>query len=261
MSDLEDDQNPVLIQAQSRRGVSTPAPTPLLLFHDGGGTLFSYFLLEPLGRDVSGFADPRAESERPWQGGILEMAEYYYDCMKAAMRPGPVLLGGWSFGGHLALQLAHIISSDSLGGFEVAGIIMIDSSCPLGERYTSKDGGEHTIPFKEDVPVHMRKVAQASMDRTVRMLAQWNPPTWPTGSSGPPRALLLRAQESVDQRNQRSPKLDWELYPHDFIESVTPIPGNHFNLFEVGNVSILSAALREGCKQLEKFYRNIPSRT
>ena len=97
MAHTEDelDDNPVLIQSFRKRATSSPYhPAPLVLFHDGGGTPFNYFLLKPLGRDVFGFADPRAPAQQPWSGGVDEMARYYLECMTTAVKPGPVLLGG-----------------------------------------------------------------------------------------------------------------------------------------------------------------------
>lgn len=97
MSEFED-ENPVLIQSHSRRGIAAFATPqfPLILFHDGAGTLFSYFLLQTLGRDVFGFEDPSVASgdKQTCGGGVREMAAYYYASMKGSMRPSPVILGG-----------------------------------------------------------------------------------------------------------------------------------------------------------------------
>lgn len=86
-------QNPVIIQVAGERNVFQ-VPSPLALFHDGGGTLFSYFLLESLGRDVFGFAHPGVVSGQHWEGSIAEMGAYYYKQMKACMKPGKIVLGG-----------------------------------------------------------------------------------------------------------------------------------------------------------------------
>ncbi|KAH7330547.1 thioesterase domain-containing protein [Rhexocercosporidium sp. MPI-PUGE-AT-0058] len=257
MPDMDHDDNPILIQSHRRRGLSSAsARAPLVLFHDGAGTLFNYFLLRPLGTDVFGLADPRATAQRPWDGGIEEMARYYLECMKTAVKPGPVILGGWSFGGLLALQVAHLISYDQGGEFTVAGIILIDTTCPLALSYAEPHNEEHHIPFKDDVPEHMRQVAQTSMDRAIKMLSQWAPPTWSGSCSTHPPALLLHARESIVSWKKRSPKLDWELYPHEFIHWVISIPGNHFNLFDGGNVNCLSEKLRAGCETFEALLRN-----
>lgn len=95
----------------------------------------------------------------------------------------------------------------------------------------------HNIMFKDGVPEQMKEIAQAPMDRAARMVSQWTPPLWSKESAGPPKALLLRATESFDPKIERSPKLGWESYPHDFIALVVPIPGNHFTIFELDNVS------------------------
>ncbi|RYN63884.1 hypothetical protein AA0119_g13195 [Alternaria tenuissima] len=255
MSGLDDGlENPVLIQEYSRQGRATAAPAPLVLFHDGGGTLFSYFFLESLGRDVFGFADPRATSGQQWKDGITEMAIHYYRRMKMEIRPGSVILGGWSFGGLLALQLAQMIASDSAGGFEVVGVILIDTSCPEKASYSSTVTNGPIVPFRDDVPDRMQEVVRASMVRNTEMLSQWEPPTWPQGYSKPP-VLLLRAVEGIDAKKERSLKLGWELCQHDVIDSVEMVPGNHYSLFESENIGTLSSRLRESCKRMEAPYR------
>lgn len=92
LGDSEADRVLVLIQAAPRSALRRNPP--LLLSHDGSGTIFNYYLLDPLERDVFGFQDPRAACGNGWEGGIHQMARLYYDCMKTAVKPGPVLLGG-----------------------------------------------------------------------------------------------------------------------------------------------------------------------
>lgn len=83
----------MVIQEASERNV-LQAPSPLVLFHDGGGTVFSYFLLDSLDRDVLGFSHPGTTSGQHWDSSIVDMATYYYKQMKASMKPGNVILGG-----------------------------------------------------------------------------------------------------------------------------------------------------------------------
>lgn len=88
------DSNPVLIQDyQSSSNISTPA-IPLILIHDGGGTVFQYFLLSPLSRPVYGIANPHFESGEPWSGGLPEMAAHYANLIQTAIPSGQILLGG-----------------------------------------------------------------------------------------------------------------------------------------------------------------------
>jgi hypothetical protein len=67
---------------------------PLVLLHDGGGTIFSYHALGPLNRDVYGISNPRFEDGKAWEGGIHEMAQAYAQMIKAKIPRGKILLGG-----------------------------------------------------------------------------------------------------------------------------------------------------------------------
>jgi thioesterase domain-containing protein len=67
---------------------------PLVLIHDGGGTIQSYQALGPIGRDVFAIANPRFDDGVPWDGGIPEMARTYAQIIKARVPSKTVLLGG-----------------------------------------------------------------------------------------------------------------------------------------------------------------------
>ena len=89
-----------------------PGRKPLFLVHPIGGTVLSYrnlaAHLEP-GRPVFGLQDPYLEVE----GGegvelsIEEMAAEYLAAVRSAQPAGPYLLGGWSFGGIVAFEMAQ----------------------------------------------------------------------------------------------------------------------------------------------------------
>lgn len=85
-------QNPVLVQYgnPSKRGLVPP----LILIHDGGGTVFGYFCLGILGREVWAISDPHYATAEPWKGGPEEMARHYIDLIQKAGITGDVLLGG-----------------------------------------------------------------------------------------------------------------------------------------------------------------------
>lgn len=68
--------------------------TPLVLLHDGGGTVLSYQALGPLDRAVYGISDPRFNSGKPWDGGIPEMARAYLQMIKAELPQRNIILGG-----------------------------------------------------------------------------------------------------------------------------------------------------------------------
>lgn len=67
---------------------------PLVLIHDGGGTIFSYLKLASLGRSVYGIYNSRPAPYGKWEGGLRQMAEEYYALVKSVIPNGPVILGG-----------------------------------------------------------------------------------------------------------------------------------------------------------------------
>lgn len=129
--------NPDIIQVAPP---GCPVATPLFLIHDGGGTVVSYHSIGQLQRPVYGISNPNFESGDPWEGGIPEMAAVYASLIRktVAARGFPakrrfgqrvkILLGGWSLGGVLSLEVAHLLHGDDK--LQVVGIVMVDSLYP-----------------------------------------------------------------------------------------------------------------------------------
>ena len=62
------------------------------------------------------------------------MARHYLPSVKDAVpEGGDVILGGWSLGGPVALELARLLESmeNTTLGLRVVGIVMVNSVCPL----------------------------------------------------------------------------------------------------------------------------------
>jgi hypothetical protein len=87
------DTNPTQLQ-QAPAGKRSAAP--LFLLHDGGGTIFNYFMLGNLNRDVYGIHDTKFDTDEGWEGGLREMASLYVSLVKSVRKTGPILLGGQS---------------------------------------------------------------------------------------------------------------------------------------------------------------------
>jgi thioesterase domain-containing protein len=82
--------NPAPIQ----QGSLARPRTPLFLIHDGGGTIFNYFLLKPLGRPVWGIHNPRFYDGEVCEGGIRQMATEYLQLILSVHPVGDVMIGG-----------------------------------------------------------------------------------------------------------------------------------------------------------------------
>lgn len=128
----------------------TPASplTPLFLVHAISGLALPYLALGSLSDD-----DPEDNGDRPIYGitspifsnihrlpsSMDEIARQYVSIIQKAQPEGPYLLGGWSFGGMIALKMASILAER---GEQVLRVIMIDSANP--DRFPAfTDHAEH----------------------------------------------------------------------------------------------------------------------
>lgn len=126
-----------LCQIQS--GPKTGDSIPLILFHDAGGTIFQYLLLEDLQRPVYGMANSRFESGGNWDHGIREMGVVYAHKIRSVINSGKVILGG----------LAPVPKHERLGLRILSHRMVPRRMCRTGGRFaagpasTIFSGGDH----------------------------------------------------------------------------------------------------------------------
>lgn len=232
--------NPGLIQ----RGVDDHRnSTPLVLFHDGGGTTISYYRLGPMNRAVYGIADPHFLTGRQW-ASLPQMARIYANLIQSTLKTDRVLLGGWSLGGFIALDVARVLQAETR--FHVVGVVMIDSPNPHGHDSTPDHGTRTTVPPRPFFnPRHCyssatKMLVLRSMKRACKLVDEWTIPDWRSKADGPPPVLLLRCNETVPVSNDRTeamsvdrwrhlPMLGWEM-TGGLVRAVLDIPGHHFSL-------------------------------
>ena len=96
--------------------------TPLFLFHAAGGSSLVY---EPLVERLDP-ATPVYGVERT-EGALAERAAEYLPAIRERAAGRPVALGGWSFGGALAVEVARQLRE---AGDEVALVVLLDTVQP-----------------------------------------------------------------------------------------------------------------------------------
>lgn len=114
------DSHLVAISAAGRR-------RPLFLVHPVGGNVLCYVeLARELGTDqpVYGLQAPGLVQGEGVLASVEELAELYIAAIRKLQRHGPYYLGGWSFGGIVAYEMARRLSDS---GEKVASVVMIDS--------------------------------------------------------------------------------------------------------------------------------------
>ncbi|KAF2023435.1 alpha/beta-hydrolase [Setomelanomma holmii] len=212
---------------------------PLFLFHDASGTISSYYALGLMGRDVYAIADPCMESDN--YESLLKKSRRHYAAIKSLVPEGRILLGGWSLGGMIALQVAWYFASDPK--VDVDGVIMVDSPFP---DYSHMVDLAPDSPISEDGPSPSMDKLKKCILQSVNMLQNWQPPVWRRGRQ--PYTVMLCASErmisedhpalSVVDQFRDSSTLGWdERTDSVVIDKSYPIRGHHFNIFEPKNVS------------------------
>jgi thioesterase domain-containing protein len=117
----------VAIQPQGER-------TPVFFVHVGSGNVLCYLdLARYVGLDQPFYAiqDPSLLGTVPPFESLDGMAAHYVECIRAAQPSGPYLIGGWSFGGLVAFEMARQLTA---AGAEVALLAILDSGTPEMER-------------------------------------------------------------------------------------------------------------------------------
>ena len=104
--------------------IGTGAGVPLILVHPVEGLSHAY---HPLAKALAGHAvwtieDPRFDRTDRF-ATLHDMAELYVEWVRNHFEGQPVLLGGWSFGGVVALEMAAIMARHAAP----PGVILIDS--------------------------------------------------------------------------------------------------------------------------------------
>lgn len=297
--------NPTRIQECPVLPAAARRPAPLVLIHDGGGTTFSYHCLGPLGRSLYGIHSPYFNAplsalnsnasqspdvapdkspdgdnsdDRPWPGGLPQMARHYASLLPGTVPAGEVILGGWSLGGLAALEMARALADNAEPRFRVLGLMLIDSVNPprLGEGDAALvPVVPFAVPFTRFTREETKRRVRMNFEMASRLVSEWELPTWegrPADQGGgdpacrPPPAILLRAREYVPvepglnavsrvdiRRGDRL--LGWGRYREDFIIKVEDIPGHHFNIFAEEHLDTLTRKLKAACCDIEALAR------
>lgn len=239
------DTNPETIQPPSPDHPA--ASLPLVLVHDGGGTTFAYHCLPPLPRAVYGIHNPRFEAGGRWDGGVPEMARAYAALVRdlAASSPaGGILLGGWSMGGYLSLELAALLPRGL-----VRGIVLVDSPFPAGDGAPVHD----SLPPLGPDATRSQRLARTCIENAPAHLVGWRVPE----ATVP--AVLIRARDPVPvERGTEGNPIDAKRGEEDLgwrgrggVRTVLEVEGHHFDLFDFGRVDRTAKAIEKACRELE----------
>jgi phthiocerol/phenolphthiocerol synthesis type-I polyketide synthase D len=258
--------------ARPAGGRADPAAAPFFCVHAAGGDSDVYAQLTALlGEELPSFGLDRFEDAPE----VPQRAARYIRAIRAIQPEGPYRLGGWSFGGVVAYEMAR-----QLGAAEVALVALLDAGLPkrvenpaemaarryaaFGGYLTETYGVPISLPFEELVAlgedeqlalvVERTRPAMALLPRAVaahqftshedtRALERYRPEPYDG------RVVLYRSTEPTPW-TVHDPRYDLdeangfaELCPH---LEIIPVPGaHHLNLLDQPSVQIIARHLRD----------------
>ncbi|KAJ7720853.1 putative polyketide synthase [Mycena maculata] len=246
---LQLDTVPVPIQRPETSG-----RLPLFFIHDGSGLVNYYDRLSFLDRAIWGIHNPRFLSARPWDG-LVDMAAAYVEYILGTTS-GPLLLGGWSFGGVAAYEIALQLTSR---GIQVKGILLIDSPSPINHTPLSDSLLDTVIAV--DAHSELSALVKTQFSTNAALLGKYVPHA--TASVCPPLVLLRSSEGFVaagvdvpawlaDRSDPQTSVAGWQSLAHCTVK-VIDIPGHHFAPFHSSNIAQLSLCIADGCAYLESL--------
>ncbi|KAG6829310.1 Type I Iterative PKS [Tricholoma furcatifolium] len=243
--------NPLLIQS------SNSGRHPLFLLHDGSGLVNYYERLSSLNRSVWAIYNPNFTTSRSWES-VQQMAKVYaHDIAHSTV--GPVLLGGWSFGGVAAYEVGRHLE---LMGRSVLGILLIDAPSPIAHIPLSEAVIGSVLNFEgRSTNSEIGRLMKAQFSMNSRLLCTYKPE--PFLRDCPPM-VMLRSQEGYnppgiqvpawlsDRSQPKTATAQWETLSKSPIE-ILDIPGHHFEPFHHLNIETVSNRIAEACERLERM--------
>ncbi|KAG6872570.1 hypothetical protein C0995_008721 [Termitomyces sp. Mi166 len=228
--------NPVPIQSSNSERL------PLFLIHDGSGLVNYYKRLFSLDRQIWAIHNPNFATSQPWNS-ISQMARTYAKLI-ADLSTGPVIVGGWSFGGVAAYEVARHLE---LLGRTTQGILLIDAPNPIGHVSLSDSVIDAVLKLDgRNITSEVGTLVKAQFSMNSRLLGEYKPESFLRDS---PPLVMLRSKEGFnpphiqvpawlsDRTRPEAATKGWELLSRSRVD-VLDIPGHHFEPFHRNNVRL-----------------------
>jgi amino acid adenylation domain-containing protein len=228
--------------------------SPLFFVHPIGGNVFCYVdLARELGPEQSfyGLQSFGLAGDATPLNDVSEMAVRYLDAMRRVQPEGPYMLGGWSFGGLVAYEMAQLLQR---AGQEVGLLGLIDTHTRAALEIEIDD--EALLrQFKSDMNA-MNGSEGAGLDsdhlnrlfHVFRANAQATVRYEPQPYEG--RITYFRASDRLSEY-AIDPIDDWRNLAGDGVE-VHVAPGNHYTMLKEPAVLVLADWLKLCLKLTQK---------
>jgi amino acid adenylation domain-containing protein len=267
--------------------------TPLYLVHPAGGGIMPYYdLARHLGpgRKIYGLQFQGFTARGRDYIPVEEMASHYIQAIQKTQPQGPYLLGGWSLGGVIALEMARQLQAQ---GQSIPKLLLLDTRAPIKTRRVGGATQSETdalVALSKKLeaytgrpfPVSEEHLAGLSPDEQLdffvaqmkarNMLPEEVDSAWlreflaiyennvnsvqaytSDGYSG--SAIVFRGKDGLPEVEAEYP----EIYSDEALGwrsavsgevTVQQVPGNHLSMISAPNVQVLAKSMRESLENL-----------
>jgi len=235
---------------------------PLFFVHGLGGTVLRFHELAQRMRPDQQFYGIQARGlngKEACLSRVGDMAEYYLEQLRGVQPEGPYFLGGYSFGGLVALEMARRL----IEAGQVVGLLALVDTYPGAPKSTSSlIGTFFTLSAEQKVAYVKKRVRRyrkgikrrvdlLGMPRPLKMVREacaaaernYSPRAYPG------KIVLFRASEKA-LRGLDDPQGGWSQYAAAGLE-IHEVDADHGNILNEPQVQHLSAAIRAAMKQAQ----------
>ena len=223
---------------------STGSKPPFFCVHPILGTIFPYYeLARHLGTDQPFYAlQPLGINGQTPHSRIEDMASCYIEALRLVQPQGPYFLGGWSFGGLVAFEMAQQLQSKQ----QVALLALLDTPAPVAtNKLSTRDSlqlfstaARSVWPYVLDYVqlIHASKPTIRLMLRVLQASSQAALSYRPQVYSN--RITLFRTSEQATKAHRFS-TMGWNQLTIGEVE-VHQVSGNHLTVLRQPHVQVLA---------------------
>ncbi|KAF9646285.1 ketoacyl-synt-domain-containing protein [Thelephora ganbajun] len=232
---------------------------PLFMIHDGSGLINSYEQIGEIGRPVYGIKDPYFGTQESW-ADIASVGREYAQLISGQSDGGPVIVGGWSFGGVVAFEIGCLMMKE---GFDVKGVVLVDAPCPSDHVPLSAALLDHIVT--QGKPSWSETETMGTVKEQLRKSSELLERYSPSSDGSYPRVAFLRSREGMKVESESMEKAPVWLADRQEPETTVngwetllkgklkrwDVPGDHFQPFLPENIEETSRCIAEACRYLD----------
>ena len=241
-----------------------------------------YRLAQSLGPDqpICAIAPPQGKSRADFPSRVSQWLDFFLPTLREFQPHGPYRLGGWSFGGLVALSAAERLRAE---GEEIERVVMFDTRHPKNQSW-HKRSLPHEIAYRLneffDLPPTERgtycrlqsgRLWRRETKRLLGYLNRWNATAPAAAADVPSMSFLLRSVRTsfirykpfrsdlpvtlywTEESREREGEclLGWSPYLRGAVQ-IAPVPGDHNSMFDEPHIHTVARELREALRSRER---------